>query len=227
MGFELIRGQGFVNLDFENTTVTPVVFGGTRYVATIPGWSWDPSNFLDGGTNNVVLDDIALDAPAVTLQDWMSPFFPAIDGNYSVYLQGGSVEGGIQEGTNGASIFQTGQVPSYAKSLIYLGGSLQVQFNGQVLTPVVLSYDGSYAVWGVDISAYAGQSGELRFTKPWLNTSYSAGAILDDIQFSPTPVPEPSALALCGVSALCLFGIHGLTIRRSRRRSCFQSRIRG
>src|SRR5271166_4060856 len=116
MGLQLVCGQGFVNLDFENTTITPVVFGGgTSYVATIPGWSWNTTSIVNGNGNNVVLDEIALDAPEVTLQDWMSPYFPAIEGNYSVFLQGGSAAGGIVVGRNGASIFQTGQVPSYAQ----------------------------------------------------------------------------------------------------------------
>jgi len=53
----------------------------------------------------------------------------------------------------------------------------------------------------VDVSAYAGQSGELRFTSPWL-----ASGLLDDVRFSSVAIPEPSALALCSLGVLILFG---------------------
>src|SRR5271168_2507258 len=85
-------GQDFVNLDFENTTITPVVFpGGTRYVATVPGWTWSPAgNFVNGDPNDVAYNDIALDSPAVTLHglDDSTGYSP-IEGDYSILLQGG------------------------------------------------------------------------------------------------------------------------------------------
>src|ERR1041384_4091931 len=173
--------QGFINLGFENTTITPVVFpGGTRYTATVPGWTWSPGgNPVNGDPNSVALNDIALDAPAVTLHGLNDPSgFPPIHGQYSILLQGGSR---FVPSNSMASIFQTAQIPLTSQSLIYSGGSsLQVLFNGQMLTPVALSNFANYTVWGVSISAFAGQSGELRFTKPWLNTSWSDGALVDD-----------------------------------------------
>ena len=76
--------QGFVNLNFESTTITPVVFpGGTRYVATVPGWIWTPSgNLVNGDPNSVGFNEAALDFPAVDLQGTNSPFAPAIQGKY-------------------------------------------------------------------------------------------------------------------------------------------------
>jgi hypothetical protein len=124
-------------------------------------------------------------------------------------------------GTNGASIFQTGQVPLTSQSLIYSGGSaLEVLFNGQMLAPVALSNVASHTVWGVNISAYAGQSGELRFTAPWLDTPSHAGVILDDIQFSPAPVPEPGVYALGALFGLCWFAIR----RATGGRACSRTR---
>jgi hypothetical protein len=200
--------QGFLNRNFDTTTLTTVHFpGGDRYTATIPGWAWNTPNYVDGDPNSVALNDIALDAPAVTLQGTSSPFFPALQGGYSVLLQGGTMAGGLVTGnTNGASVYQTGQIPSTSLSLTYLGsGSLQVAFNGQILPSVAISNAAAYTVWGVDISAYAGQSGELRFTSPWL-----AHGVLDDIRFSSTAIPEPETFSLACLGLLCLL----ITMRR-------------
>ena len=200
-GLYSATAQGFVNLGFENTTITTVSFpGGDRYTATIPGWSWNTFNYVNGDPNSVGLNELAISAPATTLHGLNSPFFPAILGSYSVLLQGGDTSGSMIYGTNGASIFQTASIPVTSQSLIFAGGSsLQVRFNGQILTPIALSNAPSYTIWGADISAYAGQSGELRFTAPWRSAS-----ILDGVQFSPTPVPEPSALMLSGLFIVCL-----------------------
>jgi hypothetical protein len=195
-----IHAQGFVNLGFETTTITPAYPGSTRYTATVPGWTWaPPGNFVNGDPNSVGYNELALDAPAVDLQGTNSPFAPAIRGQYSILLQGGSQ---FVPSTNYSAIWQTGQIPVTSQSLIYWGGALQVTFNGQPLTPVAIRNAANYTVWGMDISAYAGQTGELRFTKPWLPTNGSDGALLDNILFSSMQVPEPSAIALCSVSLL-------------------------
>jgi hypothetical protein len=188
-------GQGaFQNLGFENTTLTVFLINpsGPFYAtnATVPGWGWSPHlNFGVGDPNTTVaFNNIALDAAAVTLHGPGS-VEPVLSGDYSILLQGGSLP---PEYPHGASIFQTGQIPLDAKSLTYLGGSaLQVTFNGQSLSPIALESTPSYTEWGVDISPYAGQSGELRFAVPW-----ETGSMLDGIQFSPNPIPEPSVLSL-------------------------------
>jgi len=199
-----VYAQGFVNLGFETTTITPVVFpGGTRYTATVPGWTWSPpGNFINGDPNSVGYNEQALDSPAVNLHGRDSPSAPAISGNYSILLQGGSQS--VPSGSFSA-IWQTGQLPADARSLLYRGGVLQVSFNGQSLTPVAIG-NPALSIWGFDISAYAGQTGELQFRKPRLPTNFNEGALLDSIQFSSIPVPEPGALALCGVSVFLLLG---------------------
>src|SRR5881394_3928303 len=112
--------HGFVNLGFENTTSTTISFpGGDRYTATIPGWTRNTFNFVNGDPNSVGLNEVAWAAPATTLHGLNSPFFPAIRGSHSVLLQGGT-----SPGANGASLSQTGQVPLNSQSLIYSGGSL-------------------------------------------------------------------------------------------------------
>jgi hypothetical protein len=185
-------GQGtFQNLGFENTTLTVILVNpaGPFYAtnATLPGWGWTP---IWGDPNRVPFNSIALDAALVTLHGAGS-LEPVLSGNYSILLQGGS-QFLPPEYPRGASVFQTGQIPVTAHSLIYLGGAgLQVSFNGQSLSPIALDSTPTYTRWGIDISPYAGQSGELRFAVPWLTES-----MLDGIQFSPSAIPEPSALSL-------------------------------
>jgi len=193
-----VSGQGFVNLDFENTTTTPVYFpGGTRYTATVPGWTWTPGgNFVNGDPNSVGFNDLALSSPAVDLEgtNFGAPY-SAIEGNYSIYMQGG-----YYNGASGSTIGQTAQIPSDAKSITYWGGNFQVSFNGQLLSFNNINNAQTYAVWEADISAYAGQTGELLFTC----ADYNAG-MLDNIQFSTSSVPEPSICGLFGLGIL-LFG---------------------
>ncbi|MEO5802168.1 MAG: hypothetical protein ABIR24_01455 [Verrucomicrobiota bacterium] len=184
-------GQSFANLNFENTTIT-------GSIATLPGWGI--YGFPYGNPTSIYFNTIALDAPAVTLHGVNSPFYPAIQGSYSVLLQGGTISGGNVYNTNGASIYQTGQIPLTSQSLIYLGSSLQVTFNGQTLSSVAIGSTTNYTAWGVNITPYAGQTGELRFTTPWQSVG-----IIDGILFSPTPVPEPNALGIFGVGILLLF----------------------
>ena len=121
-----------------------------------------------------------------------------------MFLMGGTTaELFFQPGmTNGASIGQTGLIPIGTKSLTFLGNNndnLQVTFNGQPIDYLVTGGIGNYKICSADISAYAGQTGQLLFTAP-LNTS----ALLDNIQFSSTPVPEPGGLALTALGTVLL-----------------------
>jgi hypothetical protein len=211
----IASGQGFVNLDFEDTTITPVLInsfsGYYDYIATVPGWTWTPQNnaaAIDADTM-VSLNTIALDAPAVTLHSVDDPYGrQAIQGNYSILLQGGSP---FVSSTSYSSIGQTGQIPSNAKSIVYWGGALQATFNGQPLSLFDISDNPNYTIWSADISAYAGQSGQLLFTAPWQTTAF-----LDNIQFSSSPVPEPSILSLICLSFFLLSGVkHGLIPRQA------------
>jgi len=218
-GFLLLSALGaagqvaFQNLGFEDTTITPILVnplsGFYRSIATLPGWTWSPfSNYVNQDPTAVSFNDRPIDAPGVTLQGTgPNAVYPALSGNYSVLLLGGSMFVGPTNG--GASVFQTGLIPDTAKSLIYLGGaSLEVSFAGQSLSPIALESTPNYTEWGVDISPYAGQSGELRFAVPW-----ESGSMLDGIQFSPNPIPEPSVLSL----SLIGFGFVVAFTQRARR----------
>lgn len=189
--------QGFVNLNFENSKLTNiVVFGFSTTSAIVPGWSVDTRNYANGDTNSIQYNTVTLDSAGVSLEGTNNPSGPsAIQGKYSIYLQGGTIFS--QSGTNGASIWQNGTIPASSLSVYYWGGPLQVSFNGQALSFSAISNAPDYAVWGADISAYAGQTGEFLFNVPWQNS-----ALLDNIQFSTSPIPEPSTFGLFVLSGL-------------------------
>jgi len=192
-------GQGFVNLDFEDSYI--VGFNtGTAYVV---GWkaygAYQAVN--DSGGTTLWYNNETFDAANASLEG-VNYFRPAIDGQYSIYLQGGTVAGGIY-GISGAAIGQTAQIPATAKSITYWssGGHLVVTFDGQLLSFNSLGTGANHSVYGADISAYAGQTGELRFTAPWLR----GGDMIDNIEFSSVAIPEPSVLSLFGICIACLF----------------------
>jgi hypothetical protein len=183
--------QGFINLNFETATIS----GGT---ATVPGWKVNTFNYVNGDTNSIPYNNIALDSPSVNLEGTDSPIPSvwAIQGNYSIFIQGGSR---FSPDTNGASIWQTGQILAGSQSLTWWGDSMNVSFGGQSLSIMVLGSTPNYTIYGADISAFAGQTGQLVFSVPWQTSS-----MLDNIQFSSSPVPEPSTFALTALGGLLL-----------------------
>jgi hypothetical protein len=81
--------------------------------------------------------------------------------------------------------------------LLFWGYSSEVSFGGHALSLSVLGITPNYDIYGADISAFAGQTGELRFTAPPQTLN-----IIDNIQFSDQPVPEPGVLGLSALGAL-------------------------
>jgi hypothetical protein len=192
MGFS----QGFVNLDFEDATVILDDPGVVEASSALPGWTPFPGN--------VGYDTVSLGGAAVFLEDTATPYGShslPIEGNYSVFLEDPEVV------SETAAIGQTGTIPITTQSLTFFGnlagnlsgGNLQVTFNGQNISYFAIGNGAAYTIYGADISAYAGQTGQLLFTTP-VQTS----ALLDNIQFSSTAVPEPSEFALGAIGALLL-----------------------
>jgi hypothetical protein len=143
-----------------------------------------------------------------------------INGNYSVDLQTGANPLNPTPSTMDASIAQNGTVPSTAESLQFKAFEttpLTVSFNGNSLAPVALSSGVSsdgvpYTLYGANISAWDGQTGELQFTADF-NGSYNF-VMLDDITFSTEVVsPEPGIVALTANGGL-LFGVRKWFARR-------------
>jgi hypothetical protein len=111
------------------------------------------------------------------------------------------------DGSGTAAIGQTGQVPLSAQSLVFWGyaGGLQVTFDGQPLNFLGIGSTNNYTIYAANVSAYAGQTGQLLFSDPFYSNTQGGPASIDNIQFSSSVVPEPSELALAALGTL-LFG---------------------
>jgi len=176
--------QGFVNLDFESANLSGYGAGSVPTASAIPGWT----AYL-GGTNlaNINYDLNHYNGTEVCLVGSAN-----LQGNYYVLLQG-AIFNDVNEA---ASIGQTGTIPATAGSLIWwaASGPFSLSFNGQTLPYSAIGSGTGYAIFAANISTFAGETGELLFT----STGYpgAPGCIIDNIQFSSSPVPEPGVLAL-------------------------------
>lgn len=201
-GLQFCHAQGFVNLGFESANLFGYGSGtGPAVVPTnnaIPGWT----AYLGGFPQSAVLyDGVTLGGAMISLQDTNAVFVgSAVQGNYSVVLLASSAGPPTT-----AAIGQTGTIPNNAQSLTFWGnvGGMQVTFNGQPIDYLVTGSTANYVIYSADISAYAGQTGQLLFTA-LAGNSYASGGLIDNIQFSTTPVPEPSTLALAAFGGLLL-----------------------
>jgi hypothetical protein len=184
--------QGFVNLNFEHPVLplTPVFGDIYDPASAIPGWT---------AYGSVSYNAISSGGAVIALVDTNNVGLKPIQGKYSVSMVGDFT------GPTASAISQTGQIPNSALSVLFYvtsGNTMLLSFNGQSIPLFFVSATTNYVVMGGDVSTFAGQTGELLFTKP-PRTAYG---LIDNIQFSTAPIPEPSALTLvmlgCG-----LFGI--------------------
>ena len=202
----------FQNLGFENGSVAGyTAFSGVPIGVAMPGWSASISaSGLNYDESLVGYDGFSIGGPGVAIWDTnlpsSSPFTP-FEGSYSVVLfAGGTIP------RYSASISQSGLIPPGTKSLrvdmFWVLESITVSFNGQAINLVPLESYAAYTVYGGDISQFAGQAVELTFTEPPTPPGQPepSSAVLDDIVFSPSAIPEPSTLGLLwmGLPALLL-----------------------
>ena len=176
----------------------------------LPAWS----GYIGGVQQTAAYYDISgLDTSRISIIDhgWSSfREFGVIEGNYTALLAAG-IFGGPPADT---TLSQTGLVPSGTQSLLFraffegLPGSFAVKLGGQTLSLIPLGSGANYTLYGADVSSLANQTAELDFTvfaqQPHQDNFYLS---LDSIQFSTQPIPEPSCLALFGVSTL-IFGFY-------------------
>ena len=94
------------------------------------------------------------------------------------------------------------QQSSMFHNTVSLGGAAVSIFGPQWFPSQI--FQGSYTVFGGDISSFANQAGELLF---------QGGGLLDAVQFSNVPIPEPSVFGLSSLGGL-LLGWRGLGRRR-------------
>jgi hypothetical protein len=202
-------GQGFVNLNFENATITPDPSGpyypDAVYASNaIPGWT-TTGGFL--GPNDIGYNFFSLGSTAITLVGTNAAIH-AIDGNFGVFLYGGDTAPAV-------TLSQTAMLPADAASIFFKaqysgapGGILLVSVGGQNIPFSPISTGSDYTLYGGDVSAFAGQSEQLVFSALAGENFWN----IDDIQFSSTPVPEPNGLCLFSAGVLLL----GWRIGRSK-----------
>ena len=200
--------QGFINLSFENAKFTTYPFGNPFVYASnsIPGWT----PYLGGVAQDYIASNgVSLGGAGITIDGTNNSqgYVPA-QGKYFIILFGPN----YGEQHLSTAIGQTAQVPLSAQSILFwsaIYGSLDVSFNGNLLpfAPAGATAN-NYTLYQANISFYAGQIGELLFASP-----YGASAIIDNIQFSSSAVPEPGTLALVALGASLL----GLRRRRNSR----------
>ena len=191
-------GQGtFENLDFEHPVLPlmPVDFQ-VPITKALPGWT----GYIGGvQVDYVIYNTISIGSSEIDLQGPGS-LEPILEGSYTV---------GMGPSTQGlpTAIAQVGTVPSSAKSLsfyVYDDSAFTVTFRGTQIPVSVVGSTSTARILGGDISAFAGQTGELRF---------QGGGELDNIQFSDLGVPEPGEAALAALGLL-LLGWRALGRRR-------------
>jgi hypothetical protein len=189
-----VRGQGFQNLNFEsaqNLPGNPGPSGASVPVSNaLPDWAaYAGPNALSSisyVSNNFPGSSSLVELEAGTL---------ALAGNWSVAL----FEGG--------SISQTGLVPDNSESLQFEvqgrgpgdsldANDLSVTLGGQNLSYSALFNGPDYVEYGANIPANLdGQIETLTFL-------VQSEALLDNIEFSTSPIPEPSEYALLGLGAV-------------------------
>jgi hypothetical protein len=195
----------FQNLDFEAAHSLPLPDPDGHPVNVpalnaFPGWIcyWSSNE-----TSVALFNGVYLDAPALGIQTASSLYVPEglLNGQYCASLQTGRVGWtGTEWILATVAIAQLGEIPIDAQSIQFNGNEpIVVTFDGNTIPLVVLNSQPNYSVYGGDISQFAGQTGELRFT------SLSHFGYLDSIQFSSQSIPEPSTfcLVLLGLVVLC------------------------
>jgi len=203
--------NAFVNLDFESANPVsahdPTYPSAVTSASALPGW-----NVYCGGVLQTAVFQNNASAGSATA-DLFGPTQPPltarfggpgiINGNYTVVLQAG-YEPSLGKLVD-TYLEQTGLIPAADMSLEFKAWktaftTFAVSFNGSDLPLIDLGPGANYELYGVDISAFSGQSGALEFTA--LQTGGLTFLELDDITFSTQAVAEPSPLMLAGFGGL-------------------------
>jgi hypothetical protein len=185
----------FQNLDFEQANII-YLSPASPFIASsnaFPGWTV----YANGSPQLIVSHDQVYPPAVAGIGENIPPVaHQVLDGKFSAILGGLGLTGGQT-----ASIGQSGVVPADAKSLRFLEDEpFSVFFAGHSIPLQDLGNGpNSSTILGADISAYAGQYGQLVF-----QAGIGGVYLLDDITFSTQPIPEPGALSILCLGALML-----------------------
>jgi hypothetical protein len=221
LGASTLCGQSnFQDLNFESVTVVPVPdpYGRVSLSAAMPGWlGFSGTTPLD----RVNYNSQFLDSTGIAILNANTFWGGPIQG-YTALLQAGAdlccADLNIRADVG---LAQTGTIPADSHSIQFAGrmgftdlnSRFTASFGGQPLALVQTGTMADYGLYGADVSAFAGQTGELRFmVSAGTSGTGMRNIFLDSIQFSPMPVPEPGALAVLAPGAAVFL------LWRSRRR---------
>jgi uncharacterized repeat protein (TIGR03803 family) len=186
----VLSGEDFGDLDFEDGDL--VFLQGSPafevyFSPAMPGWSspW----------NSMPYNGQFLDSAGICILDTNYARLPngLVHGRFCVLLQAGLWN---SQTYGPSSLAQSGTVPPEVKTLLFnasmftnpisAGAPLEVTFDGNPLPWWVVATNPEYLVVGADITRFAGERGELRFTVPplWGHNS----VYLDNIRFSSSPL---------------------------------------
>jgi hypothetical protein len=212
------HAQGtFQNLDFESANVS----GAPQSVpvgTALPGWT---AFAYTTNIGTVVLptvwyNGISLGGAGISLVDSNNIGFSPLQGKYSVKLFGGGTIGALTS----VGISQSGLVPAGSRTLLVdvllsWGPPFGVTLGGETVNMVAQQTFPGYTRYAGDITSLAGQVATLIISEPPALTAWSQPSAieLDNIQFSPVPIPEPGLLGLFALGAL-LVGTRHLNRRR-------------
>jgi len=184
--------QAFSNLNFEPTSVSGIPADGIwlNWGLAAPGWH-HPS----GGDSVFVYHKSPPQgsfAQYYFLVDSTSASWSPLEGQYSLALVSGHYNRNDPSSPwVNASIEQTGVIPKDALSLqLFAKGDFTLSINSKELSISSLDKD----LYGVDVSAYAGQSVTLQISST--TAQVQTPVIVDGLKFSVQAVPEPSSASL-------------------------------
>jgi uncharacterized repeat protein (TIGR03803 family) len=198
------QAAAFQDLGFESPVFVPVSSqfqGSVDPASALPGWT------VFWGTNTatfVVYDNEALDSASISILDTNRPYgFQAltqtIQGRYTLLLQGGFSLTSYPA-RQSVSIAQTATIDPSAKTMLFSmnGNNFAVSVAGQTITPFWIASFTNYTRYAVDVSAFSGQTVEIRFTAFPLPPPGLAinNVYLDAISFSSSALSAPPSIVV-------------------------------
>jgi hypothetical protein len=197
------QAQGtFRNLNFELARVSAATSPATRVSASeaLPFWR----AFINGNAQADILYNGRETISGSEIILFAADSGLPIEGNYSIDIFSG--------GTGNSAISQSGTVPSTARSILFKtglpgpGGAPTLTLNAEVVSNVLLERTQNYALYGADITRYAGTEVNLMFAsiRP---PGGASGFLLDSIEFSAIAVPEPNVPELLFLGLAVIFSL--------------------